>query len=383
MQGRSDVLVIGAGPAGSAAAITAARAGARVCLVDRARFPRPKTCGDALSNEAANIVTELGAGEALARAPKAVVRGAAAIFPDGSRVRRSYGRQPGYIVARDVLDDLLRRAAEAAGCQVVEGVHIRSVEREGSRFRVARGSDFEWSADAIVAADGPGSVAWTALGTRPPRGRALGLAITAYYEGLGPALDPGYSEHYFDDALGPGYAWIFPDVAGLTNIGVYQRADRYRRGDSSLKELLSRFTSAHTERFAGARQVGRSRSWQLPLAAGSLPSGAPGLLLCGDAARLIDPLSGEGIWHALASGRLAGGATAAAVAGGGLDRAAVRRYQLQCAREIAWPTSARIAIQQAMSTLVALGLYRSNAVRRALQWGYARGATEIAKAVNQ
>src|SRR3970040_2450024 len=92
---RDDVLVIGAGPAGCAAAIEALRSGARVTLLDRARFPRQKPCGDALSNRAVRIVGELGA--ELGQVPSAVVRRSAAIFPDASRVERGYAEQPGAI----------------------------------------------------------------------------------------------------------------------------------------------------------------------------------------------------------------------------------------------------------------------------------------------
>src|SRR5690349_1033419 len=113
LQGRSDVLVIGAGPAGSAAAIAAARAGASVCLVDRARFPRPKTCGDAISNSALALVEGLVEKERLAAVAKATVIGAVAVFPDGSRVRRGYGRTPGAIIERTAFDDLLRTGAES------------------------------------------------------------------------------------------------------------------------------------------------------------------------------------------------------------------------------------------------------------------------------
>src|SRR5262245_23771203 len=127
MQSRSDVLVIGAGPAGSAAGIAAARAGARVTVVDRTRFPRPKTCGDAISNSAARLVESLGAGEALERAPHAVVRGALAIFPDGSVVRRSYGAEPGLIVERYEFDRLLRDQLDGERVEVVEGVPVRSL----------------------------------------------------------------------------------------------------------------------------------------------------------------------------------------------------------------------------------------------------------------
>jgi menaquinone-9 beta-reductase len=382
MKGSSDVLVIGAGPAGSAAGIAAALAGARVCVVDRARFPRPKTCGDAVSNSAAAIIDELGAGDRFHAAPHAVVRGAAAIFPDGSRVKRSYEKRPGFIMEREVLDDVLRQRLQEVGAQVVEGVQVRRLLNENGRFVGAEGDSFEWRADAVITADGPGSLAWTALGEKAPRRSGLALAVTAYYENLPAFDDAGYSEHYFEAELPAGYGWIFPEVEGRANIGVYQRADRYHRAGVALGELLARFVGRHEARFGRARMVGRTRSWQLPLASPRPPSGAAGLLACGDAGRLVDPLTGEGIWHALFSGRLAGRAAAEAVAGEGLDAQGARRYRLASARAVAWPSALRIGIQETMAAIVGLGLYRSRAVRGLLEWGYGRSALEVSKSVD-
>jgi len=381
MRGESDLLVIGAGPAGSAAGIEAARAGLDVCVIDRAHFPRPKTCGDAVSNSAAEIIQELGAGEAFERAPRAVVHGAAAIFPDGSRVRRSYGGRPGYIMERAVLDNLLRERLEESGARLLQGVGTRRLERVHDAVVGARGEGFSWRARAVIAADGPGSVAWTALAAPPPRRRALALAITAYVTGLPPASDAGYSEHYFERDLPCGYGWVFPPVAGVANVGVYQRADRYHDAGVPLAKLLETFMARHPDRFDGASIQGRTRSWQLPLASKRLPPAMAGLLTAGDAARFIDPLTGEGIWHALASGRLAARSAVAALEGRGLDRAAARRFQLHGAREIGWPSAVRAGIQRSVQAIVDHDLYRSRAVRDLLAWGYGRDALEVSKSL--
>lgn len=373
------MLVVGAGPAGSAAAIELARSGARVMLVDRARFPRPKTCGDALSNGAVRIVAELGAD--LGRVPSATVLGSAAVFPDGSRVARRYEGAPGAIVARLDFDDLLRARALEAGAELVEGVAIRAVAGSASGGGSAYGDDFSWTADVIVAADGPASVAWSALGRRAPRGAALAVATTAYYEGIRFG-DPAESEHYFEAELASGYGWVFPAIDGIANIGVYQRADRYRAAGKHLSELLARFVARHPERFSGARPVQRARSWPLPLAGARPFPGAPGVLACGDAARLVDPLTGEGIWHALHSGRLAARSALEALSAGGVDAAHVRRYAWRLAREVGWPSASRRLAQAAVDVLVTTGAFRSPAIQNVLGWGYRRGALEVSKSVD-
>lgn len=378
MPAHTDLLVIGAGPAGAAAGIAAARAGARVCVVDRAVFPRPKPCGDALSNVAAAVIGELGAGERLERAPRAVVRGAVALFPDGSRLERSYGAEPGYIVPRTTLDDLLRRELERAGAEMVEGVKVRRLIREAGRFRGAEGDRFVRRARVVIAADGSGSLAWHALGLAPPRQTHQGLAVTAYASGVRHDVDAEWSAHYFERFLPTGYGWVFPPVGGLSNVGVYLRSDRYHARSASLRELFQRFVDAHPARFSAMKLEGPLRTWALPLAGMRPPPAAPGLLTAGDAARLIDPLSGEGIWHALASGRIAGELAAASL--GTSDGAALaRRHRLRVAREVGWPTALRVGITRAVEVVVTRDLYRSAAVRGLFGWGYRGSAFELSK----
>ena len=99
VRGESQVLIVGAGPAGCSAGIVLARAGVDVTVIDRARFPRDKTCGDAVSNLAMGLIDQLGAGEDVRQAPHALVERGVAAFPDGTRIERRYDR-PGYIVPR-------------------------------------------------------------------------------------------------------------------------------------------------------------------------------------------------------------------------------------------------------------------------------------------
>ncbi|PRQ00019.1 putative oxidoreductase [Enhygromyxa salina] len=390
----TDLLVIGAGPGGCAAAITAARCGARVLVLDRANFPRPKTCGDAVSNRGARIVDELGGITGLLTTlPHAVVEAAVAVLPDGSRVGRSFGHQPGYIVPRVELDDLLRRALEASPAELRQGVTVRRLLVEDGRVVGAASDDQTWRASATIAADGPGSLAWAALGRSYERGRSLGVAITAYYEGIGEGTGDGtgegtgdgagagpaqgVSEHYFERDLPCGYGWVFPPVGGLANVGVYQRADHFERGGVKLQALLEGFVQRHPERFAGARPRAEARVWSLPLAVNLGPPAGPGVLACGDAGRFIDPLSGEGIWQALYTGQLAGRHTVAALDARGLDARACRAYQRECERAIVWPSKLRIGVQEAMRVLVQTGAHRSALIERALEWGYEGDALEI------
>lgn len=380
MSARHDVLVIGAGPAGCAAGIEAARAGLRVGVLDRATFPRPKTCGDAVSNRGATLVDGLvGRPGALRTVPHAEVTAGVAVFPDGTRVGRSFGDAPGFIVPRLHLDDLLRRALEAAGVQLRQGVRVRRLCVERGRVVGAEIDGEVVRADAVVAADGPGSVAWGALGQPYRRGPELAVAITAYHEGVTHGDAASTNEHYFETELPCGYGWIFPAVEGRSNVGVYQRVDRFDAHGRSLPELLQRFVAAHPERLGASRRVGRARTWALPLATRPWPPAGPGVLACGDAARAVDPLAGEGIFQALWSGALAGRTVARALGRDGVDRAVVTRYRLEHAAGL-WPGSvARLAIQQALDPVIERGWYQRPWVRALLRRGYGSDAFELSK----
>jgi geranylgeranyl reductase family protein len=374
--GRSDVLIVGAGPGGCAAGLVLASAGLDVCIVDHRSFPRDKTCGDAVASDAMAIADHLGAGSELRRGPHALVRASRAVFPDGSHVSRGH-HEPGYIVPRRHLDDVLRRAAERAGANVLEKIHVRRLRRAGGRVTGAEGSELEWNAKVVIAADGPGSVGWTAVGCPRPRGRSLALAATAYFRGVAYPDGGDVSDHYFEHDLPFGYGWIFPAVDGISNVGVYQRADVYRARGIALHELLDRFVDRRRDRLGSAERSGRVRASSLPLGGRGFPAGGPGLLLVGDAGGFVDPLTGEGIWQAMCSGTIAGGVVGRAVADGeDLDDRIVARYERECARRIGRAQGARAWIPSGMRWVVDRKLYRSKIVRAVLGWGYGRRSPE-------
>lgn len=374
--GRCEVLVVGCGPAGAAAAATLARARVECVVLDRAAFPRDKTCGDALSNDGVEILAQLGAAAEVLDGPHAKVRRARALLPDLSVVARDYD-PPGIIVPRRSLDDALRRAAEAAGARVIQGQLVRELVVEDGRVVGARGPELDWRADLVISADGHGSLARAVLGHPKPAQRYLAVARTAYCEGLRYDAGPETADHYFEHDLPCGYAWVFPSVEGRANVGVYQRGDRFSKGAGALDSSLDRFIARHPERFADARQVGARRSWPLPLAPAPWQLSAPGLLAVGDAANLIDPLSGEGIWQALRSGQLA--AQLRVEHGRDAGPELGRAYERACEAQINHASRKRARIQEAMALLVASRLYRLAPVRWALSWGYGRQSLEATK----
>lgn len=373
------MLVIGAGPTGAAAANVLARAGVDVAVIDRASFPRDKTCGDAVSNNGLRILDELGALAAIKREPYAEVHRGIARFPDGSSIARDYG-DPGFIVARLTLDDAIRRAAVDAGARVHEDVAARELIVESGTVVGVRGDALDWRAKLVIAADGYGSIAWPLVGATPKRGRGLAISTTGYYRNISFPDGATNADHYFEADLPCGYGWIFPEVSGVANAGVYLRRDAYQKLGRSLSDLMSAFVARHPERFATAERVGSLRTWSLPIAPAAFPATAPGLLLAGDAGSFVDPLSGEGIWQALFTGKLAGETAKEAVAGGALTPALRARYEAECERAIRRPSRAKLMVQDGLRVFVGAQLYRVPPLRAALRLAYAARAFEMTKA---
>ncbi|HEX2678370.1 MAG TPA: geranylgeranyl reductase family protein [Polyangiales bacterium] len=378
MQGTSEVLIVGAGPAGCAAGIVLARAGVDVCVVDRATFPRDKTCGDALSNDAVELLDRLGVRAQLDASPHALVHTAAALFPDGTRIAREYER-PGYIAPRFSFDDCMRLALERSGAKLVQGVRVAHLIRDGERITGAEGPKLRWSAKLVIAADGYGSAGLSALGTSAPRGRALAVSATVYLRGVRFPHGANVADHYFEPELPFGYGWIFPAVDGVANVGVYLRADGYARAHEKLDALLEAFLARHADRVAGAERTSKTRVWSLPIAPRRMPLTAAGLMLVGDAAGFVDPLSGEGIWQGLHSGMLAGELAAQAVARGELSAELRARYEGQCDLDILRPSRKKLWVQDTLERVVQHRLYRSVLVRTALSLGYRHRALEFTK----
>ncbi len=310
-----DVLIVGAGPAGSAAAITLARAGARVRLIDRATFPREKLCGDTVNPGTLAILRRLGvaadvearglpiAGWRLTGEHGASVEGR---YPQGAR---------GVAVRRRDLDWVLLRAAAAAGAEVDEGVSARRATLADGRVTGAAlawaGGEDERRAAVTIAADGRASVMAFGLGlahyARRPRRWALG----AYLEGATVRTDLGRMHVRRDRYVG-----IAAMPGGLTRVCLVE-ANPAWRGAPPGRTLLGAIRSDEdlADELAAATIVGRP-SVLGPLAVDGGGPAIDGLLTAGDAAGFVDPMTGDGLRFALRGGELAAAAALDALAGG-------------------------------------------------------------------
>jgi geranylgeranyl reductase family protein len=309
---RTDVLVVGAGPAGSGAATWAARAGLDVLLADAAVFPRDKPCGDGLTPRAVAELRHLGLGDWLAgRSVNWGLR--AAGFGQLLYLPWPGGSLPpfGGAVPRLELDDRIRRVALSAGATPLDGARAVDVERDGDRVAAVllrQGSEtVRVRCERLVVADGARSQLGRTLGRTWHRDTAYGVAARGYVKS-GRSDDPWISSHLElrgdDGTLLSGYGWVFPLADGEVNIGVGTLATARRPAEVNLKALLAHYADAQRDDWELDGTVRAPWSALLPM--GGAVSGVAGRnwALVGDAAGCVNPLNGEGIDYGLETGRL-------------------------------------------------------------------------------
>ena len=319
-----DALVVGAGPAGTLAAWRLARAGLRVRLLDRARFPRPKLCGDTLNPGALALLGDAlatgGAGKVLTRirAASTPMYGMTVSGPGGVTVTAAYPHQlAGLAVPRQDLDRILVDAAVAAGVTFCDGEPAIAPLIERGRVAGVQLGDAArppLRARIVIAADGRASRIGAGLGISRFASHPRRWAFGAYFEGVA-----GLGARGEMHLRRGGYIGVAPLAGGITNVCVVRhrntdaddmrsgagRIDQERVIEASIAEDLMLAT-----RFATARRI-TPVTVLGPLARTASTAGAPGLLLAGDAAGFIDPMTGDGMRFALQGGLLAADAALA------------------------------------------------------------------------
>ena len=311
----TDVLVVGAGPAGSGAAAWAARAGRDVVLADAAVFPRDKTCGDGLTPRAIAELDLLGLGDWVrGHARNRGLR--AAGFGREWQLPWPGGAFPdhGSAVPRMALDARIREVALKDGVTPLDGARAVDVERDGDRvtavvFESVDDERFRVGCRRLVVADGVRSPLGRLLGREWHRETAYGVAARGYVRS-GRSDDEWISSHLElrgeEGELLSGYGWVFPlgAAAGEVNIGVGTLATARRPAGVQLKALLETYTDARRDEWRIEGPVRAPASALLPM--GGAVSGVAGRnwALIGDAAGCVNPLNGEGIDYGLETGRL-------------------------------------------------------------------------------
>jgi geranylgeranyl reductase family protein len=319
----ADVIVVGAGPAGSTTAYHLAQSGLDVLLLEKTAFPREKVCGDGFTPRAVKQILAMGIDPA--PADGWIRNQGLRIIGGGMRLELPWpdlASFPDYglVRTREDFDEILARQAQKAGARLHEntavtgpvldalgrivGVSARTSEADGSR-----GDEVEFRAPLVVAADGNSTRLSLSMGLRKRDDRPMGVAVRTYY--TSPRHDDDWLESWLElwdgDRLLPGYGWIFGVGDGTVNAGLGILNSSSAFGKVDYKDLLRRWLDTTPEEW-GFREENRTqpiRGAALPMGFNRTPHYTRGLVLVGDAGGMVNPFNGEGIAYAMESGSMA------------------------------------------------------------------------------
>ena len=293
----ADVGIIGAGPAGLATAVHLGQLGVdRVVIVDRANFPRDKTCGSAVSPKGREVLKALCLDDAVERESYAI-SGLRLVTPRGHDVTVASPEDVAVICNRRTLDHLLLNRAQASGARFLGNFEATHLLQRGDRVVGFRSTDGrEVRAAYTVVADGAHSRFACERGPQQ-----LIQAIMGWWEGV--PFRSHHVEMIFDRQIAPYYGWLFPESPDRVNIGICYED---RRLEHNARQLFQGFINKHyRERLQGAKQVGTWKGHPISYATRLERLTSPGRIVVGEAGRMTHPATAEGIYQGMQSGMLA------------------------------------------------------------------------------
>jgi len=345
----TDIAIVGAGPGGAGAALKLHSLGIPCVLVDQARFPRDKVCGDAISGKAATLLNRLDPQfMEMFRAKTDVQTGIWGIrfsAPNGMAIDVPFkfpydggkGPAPGFVSRRFDFDHLLiEKVIASDSISFRQGVRIEQYRRTERGWLIS-GDDgkFQVETRLLLVADGANSQFSRKIAglVKDPRHQAS--AVRAYFKNVHPTHPENFIELHFLREINPGYFWIFPLPGGYANVGLGLRSDFAKKRRINLRETFLRIIREHpmlASRFSEAVMEGRPEGYGLPL--GSRPRAISGdhYMLLGDAGHLVDPLTGEGIGNAMYSGFIAAEQAVKCLETGNFSAAFLKDYDKRVAR---------------------------------------------------
>lgn len=310
-----DVVIVGAGPAGSATALSLGKSGLSVALLDKAIFPRDKICGDALSVDVVNQLKLLDpalSAEFDQLGAKIPSYGIQIFSPDGNHINIPFvykeQKRCGYICQRQDFDNFLVKHLSAfPNVQVFEDCEVKGIGNKDDKIHVDTTRGY-FDGSLVVGADGAHSIVAKKLNNIRLDKEHYSAGLRIYYEGITSVRPDNFIELYFFRDILPGYLWIFPLPDNKANVGIGMLSAVISKKNINLKEMLKTLVSTNPllkERFRHATPLETVKGYGLPLGSKQRSLSGDRFLLTGDAASLIDPFSGEGIANAIRSGRIA------------------------------------------------------------------------------
>ena len=311
-----DVIIVGAGPAGSGAALYAHRHGLKTLLIEKDKFPRDKICGDAISGKSMTILKDLNLLNEACKLPSAIVDSVTFSSPDHLDVNIKFFQEKnrdlpsGLVMRREVFDNFLFCKAKEVNQNVIENFTVTELLIENDEIcgvtgKSKNGKLQSFQGKIIIGADGFKSIVARKTGIYNHDPEHWVVALRQYYKDV-KGLSSQIELHYVDDVQ-PGYLWIFPLEDGKANVGIGMHHKSLKKRNIDLKEALKKAIQSpyFAERFKDATPLEEPRGWNLPVGSLHRKSYGNGFMLLGDAAGLIDPFTGEGIGNALYSARIA------------------------------------------------------------------------------
>lgn len=336
---RFDVIVVGGGPAGSAAGWALAKRGIRVAVLERAQFPREKVCGDFVEPAGLRILKAMGCWDELGLegrlpitrnrvyfGPRMPYHGAIPYY-DGA-----HGMPPhGYIIPRDQLDTVLLDTAEQTGASVYRATAAKAVTREGGLMRVEAqhaGKAVSLTAPLVIGADGVQSLVARSFGLSRTDRRHIGVSQRVYLDGI--EVEDGEATIWFDEDITPGYGWMFPMSGGRANVGVGLLSETCVRFDMPVQDMFREAVRRLRIRHPGcaaARIASKPLGGAVHMYGGITRNHFAGGLLVGDAGSFVDPMTGEGITQGMESSIIASRTIAEALERGRFEADDLARYE--------------------------------------------------------
>ncbi len=354
-----DVIIAGAGPAGCSCALALKDAGLTVALLDKYSFPRDKICGDAIPGRAIKTLTSISPEftSAFTRFPPKNLTKKTRIHFNGQHLEFDWAGEA-YTCARMEFDDFLfTLVKEQTACDVYTACTISTISADADGVSVAdRSRQITFTGKMIIGADGANSVVARQLTSKKLDRNHHVASVRAYYSGIRNTAD-NTTEVYLDKKYLPSYLWVFPLPGNTANVGFGMLSAEITKRKINIKDSFYEFINNTPElaaRFINARQIGSLEGFGLPLGSKKEIISGNNFMLVGDAASLIDPVSGDGIGNAMLSGKLAADQIVTCFAKSDFSATCMKNYDKLLFGAIGNELKFRFRVQRAISHMPAL-----------------------------